>query len=83
VEALPERAAHLPQRGELLGLLDALADDPQPEVVAELDDGASDRRPAAVGAEALDERARQLEDVEREAVEVLQRRVARAERARR
>src|SRR6266851_8259716 len=73
VEALRELAF---QRDEFLCLafgLDALGDDVDPVGLRELDQHAHDRRAAEAAVGALDERAIDLERVERELVQVAQR----------
>ena len=72
-------AAELAQALELDLALDALGDDLQAERAGDLDDGGDDRRVLVLGADAVDERAVDLDDVEREALQARQRRVAGAE----
>ena len=76
--ALAERAPEVAQRGELLVVFDAFGDGAQAELVAEPHDRAGEAR--LVGrAEQLDERPVDLQAVDREAMEVAERRVAGAE----
>ena len=79
VEALAEVAAEREQLGELVGGLDPLGDDRHLEALAEADDRAGDRGLAAVDPDPVDERAVDLEHVDREARQVAQRGVAGAE----
>ena len=72
-------ALEVDQRHELLLGLDALGRDPQPERVSETDHGGHDRGVAGIRAEAAHERAVDLHRVDREALEVAERRVAGAE----
>src|SRR6185436_538151 len=70
-----------PEALELLALvlgLDALGDDGEAEVMAELDGGAHDGGVAAIGFHAAHESAVDLELVHRELLDVGERRVARA-----
>ena len=77
--ALGDVAAEGAQRGELVGRFDALGDDDHPERVRHRGDALHDRRGALVAAQAQDERPVDLEHVDREAVQVRERRVAGAE----
>jgi hypothetical protein len=70
--ALPEVAAELLQRLELLAALDALGDDVHAEPLRELDDRLEDRR-GLPHAEAVDEAAVDLQDVDRELLHVAER----------
>ena len=79
VVALAEVAAECPELGELVGGLDALGGDREAERVAELHDGRHDRGAFGVAAEALDERAVDLQRVHRERTEIRERRLAGAE----
>src|SRR5207344_165903 len=72
-------AAKAPQLRELLRRLDALGHRLEPERAAQADDGAHDRGISTVRGQARDERAVDLEHVDREALEIAQARVARAE----
>ena len=65
---LPLIAAEAAQLGELLRRLDALGDDLQPERAGEADDGADDGGVPAVRGQAGDERAVDLQHVDREAL---------------
>src|SRR5262249_55634695 len=76
-EALTELAAEVAQRRHLVEPLDAFGDHVELEAPPERDDGRSE---ALVGLVVGDqERAVHLEDVDRQAAEVAERRVARAE----
>src|SRR5712671_2606968 len=74
--ALAERAAEADEPGGLVGLLDALGDDLEPERPPELDDRPGDGRPVGAGRHPGDERAVDLERVDGEPLEITQRRVA-------
>ena len=78
-EPLHQVAALAAQELQLLEALDALGHDLQVEVVAEADDGAHDGGILGVHREVVDEGAVDLERVEREALEVVERAVAGAE----
>ena len=73
---LAQRAAEADEPFGLVGLLDALGNDLEPERPPEIDDRPGDRGPLAGRRDAGDERAVDLQDVDREALEVAQRRVA-------
>ena len=75
----PSSQLQLEQLLHLFGVLDALGDGPQPEDARELDDRGGERRLLAAVGDAVDERLVDLEDVDREAADVVQRRVAGAE----
>src|SRR5437868_489657 len=75
-ESLAELAAHLAQRDELPWLLDALGDDLEPEVPADLDHGPGQQRERGVVTEPGDERGIDLDDVQRELAQVGERGVA-------
>ena len=77
--ALRAIAAELAQALLLLARLDALGDDRQPDGVGHVDRRLDDRAVVGVAVDAGDERAVDLEHVEREALEVAERRVAGAE----
>ena len=77
--ALAAGAAEPAQDGDLLGSLDALGDDLEVEGAAELDDRPGQHGPVAALADPVDERLVDLEDVDREPLEVAERRVARPE----
>ena len=77
--ALATVAADLAQARQLQRGLDALGDHRQAEGVAELDDGLDDRRVLGVDAQAVDERAVDLDRLDREPLQVGERRVAGAE----
>ena len=79
MEPLGPVAAERTEPGELVGGLDAFGHDGQAEVVGEVDDGLGHHRTGAVGSERLDEGAVQLDDVDREPVQVAERREAGAE----
>src|SRR6185503_12377837 len=64
-ESLAVAAAHLAQRDELARLLDALGDDPQAEVAADLHHGPGQQAERVVLAEAGHERGADLDDVQR------------------
>ena len=72
-------AAEVAQLLELLDALDALGDHAEPERASERDDGRRDRASALVGVDRGDERAVELEQVERRARERRERRAAGAE----
>src|SRR2546421_10687343 len=72
-EALAELTAEVAQRRDLLWQLDPFCNHVEIEAVADRDDRAGEARIALFGPE---ERAIHLEDVDREAAEVAQRRVA-------
>ena len=78
VEALGEVAAARGQRLGLGGALDALGDGHQPERVRDLHDGPDEQR-ARPGEDVAHERAVDLQQVDRELLEVGERRVAGAE----
>src|SRR5690348_5673338 len=78
-ESLAELAAHFAQRDQLPWLLDALGDDLEPQVPAELDHGPGQQRERGVVTEPGDERGIDLDDVQRELAQVGQRGVAGAE----
>src|SRR6266480_1835298 len=61
----------------LLGVLDSLCDHLQPEAAAQLDDGCGQRVPALAGA--VDERLVDLQNVDRELLQITERRVPGAE----
>ena len=67
------------QRLGLLGRLDPLDDHRQVERAGERDDRVQERRVGGLAAEVVDERLRDLEDVDREVAQVAERRVARPE----
>src|SRR4051794_1432615 len=77
--ALAEAGLQLAQRGELLGGLDALGDDLEVERAGEVDDHADEARFAPAGGQAVDERLGDLQRVQRQRMQVRQRRVACAE----
>src|SRR6185369_4800410 len=77
--ALAELAAKRAQRSQLVDSLDPFRDDLQSECLGELDDRPDEHRAFAVCPEAVDERSIDLEDVDGEAIEIAQRRVASAE----
>ena len=79
VEALAQVAAEVAQRRPLLGELDALGHDVEVQRLAQRDDRAWPGPTASGVAPAAQERAVHLEDVDGEAAEVAQRRVAGAE----
>src|SRR5207253_2490240 len=79
VEALRVRAAQLAQSLDLLGSLDALDDDALAEVLRERDDGGENVRAARIERVLREERAVDLDGINREAVQVAERRVAGAE----
>src|SRR4051794_17553568 len=76
VVALCEAAAHFAQGGQLAELLDAFGHGRHAEALAELDDRVGERGVVGQRAEPLDERAVDLQRVDREAPQVGQRRVA-------
>src|SRR3954452_9264708 len=78
-EALADGAAELVERDPLLDGLDALGDDRETEAVAEGDDGFGDRAVVLVAGQSVDERTVDLEAVDRQLLEVCERRVAGAE----
>ena len=78
-EALAPGAAELEERGGLLGALDPLGDDLEPEAEGQADDAGDDRVAGAAQAELGDERPVDLHDVDREPAQVVERRVAGAE----
>src|SRR3984957_5545758 len=78
-EALPVVAGPLAQRAELAGLLDALGDDPQAELAADLHHGLGQQGQGVVVAEARHERRVDLDDVQWHLAQVGQRRVPDAE----
>src|SRR5688572_14294404 len=75
VEALDEVAAERPQGVELHGTLDALGDHGEVERVGEVDHAADHGAVAGRRTEAGHERPVELQDVDRQAVELAQRRV--------
>ena len=77
--ALAAIAAHRPQPRQLQRRLQPLGDDGDAEGVAEVDDGLDDRRVLGVEAEPGDEATVDLDRLDREPLEVRQRRVAGAE----
>src|SRR4051812_8310659 len=77
--ALGAVAAEVAQRLELVVGLDALGDRPEAEAGGDVDDGAHDRRVVRLLAETVDERAVDLDRVDRHALQARQRRVAGAE----
>src|SRR5208283_3238061 len=72
-EPLAVAAAHLAQGGELARLLDALGDDLQAEVAADLHHGPGQQGERVVVAEAGHERGIDLDDVQRQLAQVRQR----------
>src|SRR6266403_3957401 len=78
-KALYRIAAFGPQELQLGGCLNALGDDLQIQVMTERDDGADDRGVVRVGADVVDERAVDLQRVQREAFQIVQRAVPGAE----
>ena len=72
-------AAFGPQELQLGGCLDTLGDDLEIQVMTERDDGADDRGVVRVGADVGDERAVDLQRVQREALQIVQRAVTGAE----
>src|ERR1700687_1252041 len=76
---LRPRAAQAAQRRDLLLGLDALGDDLDAEPLAEHEDGLDDLDLAVVGGHRLYERAIDLERVDRQLVQVAERRIAGAE----
>src|SRR2546429_1217708 len=78
-EALGEVAAELPQRRELPVRLDAFGDREQAEGVSEADEVRGDRGVLRVVLDALDERAIDLDQVDREAPQLAEGREAGAE----
>src|SRR5690606_38312232 len=79
VEPLHLVAAALAQEALLLGRLDALGDDRDAERAAHRDDGLGDRLILEVLRNLTNERAVDLQCVDRKALELSERRVARAE----
>src|SRR6476661_801211 len=79
VEALAVLAPELAQDRRLHLVLDALGDSRQPERRRELEDRVGEPRVGSLGSEPVDERLRDLDQVDRELGEPAQRRVARAE----
>src|SRR3569833_2262607 len=79
VEALPRHATQLEKRGDLLLELDPLRHDVQSQGAAECDHGACQLRPVVVRCQPADEGAIDLEDVDRETMQVRQRRIPSAE----
>src|ERR1700737_4569297 len=77
--ALHRVAAFLGEEAELLLGLNALGDNRHFEAVAEIDDGADDRRGLRIAAEIHHEGAVDLDLVERESLQVAERGIARAE----
>src|SRR5260221_3744577 len=74
--ALAERAAEADEPGGLVGLLDALGNDLEPERPPELDYRPGDGRAGGTGRHPGDERAVDLERIDGEPLEITQRRVA-------
>ena len=77
--ALTEVAARRAEPEEVLGRLDALGDDPEPQTMCELDGRVDDRLVASIRLHAGDERPVDLEDVCREVLELTERGVSDAE----
>src|ERR1700677_1199948 len=78
-EALPVPAAHLPQRGELTGLLDAFGDNLHAQLPADLDHGPGEQGQGVIPAQAVHEGRVDLDDVRGQLAQVGQRRVPGAE----
>ena len=76
--ALAERTSNIAERVELPAILNPFGDDGHAERVTELDSRADDRYPGAL-LDRLDQRAIELDEIMREALEAAQRGVARAE----
>ncbi len=76
--ALPEVDARVAQQRELLGPLDALGDDPRPDLAGEGDGGPQHGLAARVAVDAGDHAAAQLQEVGPDLGDVLERREARA-----
>src|SRR3954451_990639 len=76
---LSELGSELAESGELVRRLDALGDDLQLERPGEVEDHADEAGFAPAAGQAVDERLRDLQAVERQGVEVAEGRVARAE----
>ena len=76
---MSEVASELFEAVQLLGPLDAFADDGEIEAVAELEDALAEDRLILGAVEPFDEGAWKLEDVEREVEQVLQLGKARSE----
>src|SRR4051812_1779594 len=79
VEALPEVAAERPQFGELQRRLDALGRHRQAERVTQSHDRGDDRGVVGIVTEAVDEGAVDLEGVDRQRLQVAERRMSGAE----
>src|SRR3954470_5446223 len=79
MEALAGAHTHADERPCLLGVLDPLGDDVQVQALSELHDAADEVHARGGGPRVLDERPVDLEHVDREALEVAERRVAGAE----
>src|SRR4051794_10644841 len=77
--ALRALAAEALERLELLDGLDALGDRAEAEAVGDVDDRRDDRGVVLLGAEPVDERAVDLDRVDRDALQARERRVAGAE----
>src|ERR687890_486156 len=77
--SLTQPTAQTDQRGALLGDFDAFGDRLQLERVAQPDDRPCQGRAVGAKPDLLDERARDLEDVDREPLEITERRVPRTE----
>src|SRR3569623_668933 len=72
-------AARLAQEGELFGCLHALRHHVEAQAPGHGDDGGDDGRVVLIGLHVADEGAVDLESLDREALEIAQRRIARAE----
>src|SRR5262249_59436438 len=72
-EALRERRPHPAELIRLAGPLDPFGDHIEQQAVAEIDDSVDELRLAGVVLDAVDERAVDLEDVEREVAQMRQR----------
>src|ERR671937_2906598 len=79
VVALAEAAVEVTEHLSLLAPFDPLGDDVEVERAGEPQDRVSERRVVGTGPEPVDERLRDLEDVDREIAEVAEGRVAGAE----
>src|SRR5207237_8607980 len=79
VDALSDVAADRLERLERLRVLHALGHRTQAEVVGEVDGGVHERADAGIGERTADDRAVDLDFVDREALEVRERGEARAE----
>ena len=77
--ALAERAAELDELTALVIVLDALGDRAEVERARKTDDRLHETRGTVLAADLVDERLRDLEDVDREPLQVAERRVAGAE----